>query len=566
MKIADMTLTLACQSKSHTTLLASQASLLTSLKIARSNLVMAEANTELLEAQVKQAQAKVSAHQRMPSGAAVPRSPSTPLTAPTAIRAVSSSGPLPRATRASDDVPRSSTESLPSTNPDRPRPMSLHMPSSSMESTDGKSAAWGFWNGGKKRLAGRLESLPSPSQMLDSLTPTGEKGGFDFMLGGSGTGSFSSALPEKDKVGDARRTGRSASVDDLPLPPVVTGIGVPPTINGIPTAQITAGGEVSRLRQAYATAQNRMEGMTKELTELKKGKVDMEAELENLSQALFEEANKMVSDERRRRAELEETVKEVKAEREALRQTIKVLGGSKDEVGESSPVETKTEVEMPSEEEEEDEEFEPRDLDKHYAALRKSIQHVADGTEGVANEPILPMPSLTEETAAEPGATPMEHSASDPGGIMTPPNGSAEPHLHHPAGAPDAPGGPGESGDMGEREEGTIPHILPVASNPALEGSVDVPEPIPETAPLSLTSAPPADPNPWASDGITPDGLISPKGLSEDAAPKSQGLQKGHETPPRDQSDVDPERMKSPVDELDELMDRLQREELAEHQ
>ena len=125
-----------------------------------------------------------------------------------------------------------------------------------------------------------------------------------------GSAAFSGALPIEQstlkRANSERSKGRSeksASVDDLPAGAKLG-------------SSYHAQQEPDSLRRAYATAQKRMEGMTKELAELKKGKVDMEAELENLSQALFEEANKMVADERRKRAETEESLKELKAEKE----------------------------------------------------------------------------------------------------------------------------------------------------------------------------------------------------------------------------------------------------------
>ncbi|KZT10581.1 uncharacterized protein LAESUDRAFT_711102 [Laetiporus sulphureus 93-53] len=51
----------------------------------------------------------------------------------------------------------------------------------------------------------------------------------------------------------------------------------------------------------------------------------LEAELESLSQALFEEANNMVSVERRKLAETEDELKELHAEREALRNALRLL-------------------------------------------------------------------------------------------------------------------------------------------------------------------------------------------------------------------------------------------------
>ncbi|KAF8875883.1 hypothetical protein CPB84DRAFT_1796295, partial [Gymnopilus junonius] len=58
-----------------------------------------------------------------------------------------------------------------------------------------------------------------------------------------------------------------------------------------------------------------------------KQKAALEDELESLSQALFEEANKMVADERKARAETEEELKELKLEKEALRSALRLIDG-----------------------------------------------------------------------------------------------------------------------------------------------------------------------------------------------------------------------------------------------
>ncbi|GJE92845.1 hypothetical protein PsYK624_090030 [Phanerochaete sordida] len=54
-------------------------------------------------------------------------------------------------------------------------------------------------------------------------------------------------------------------------------------------------------------------------------KEQLEAELESLSQALFEEANKMVAAERMKLAEAEEELKEARAEKDALRSALKLV-------------------------------------------------------------------------------------------------------------------------------------------------------------------------------------------------------------------------------------------------
>lgn len=56
-------------------------------------------------------------------------------------------------------------------------------------------------------------------------------------------------------------------------------------------------------------------------------KAALEAELESLSQALFEEANKMVAQERMKRSEMEEELKEATLEKEALQSALKLLDG-----------------------------------------------------------------------------------------------------------------------------------------------------------------------------------------------------------------------------------------------
>ncbi|KAI6040226.1 hypothetical protein EDC04DRAFT_2678036 [Pisolithus marmoratus] len=56
-------------------------------------------------------------------------------------------------------------------------------------------------------------------------------------------------------------------------------------------------------------------------------KATLEAELESLSQALFEEANKMVAAERIKRAETEEELQEARKEKDALREALRVVEG-----------------------------------------------------------------------------------------------------------------------------------------------------------------------------------------------------------------------------------------------
>ncbi|TFK65240.1 hypothetical protein BDN72DRAFT_900852 [Pluteus cervinus] len=68
----------------------------------------------------------------------------------------------------------------------------------------------------------------------------------------------------------------------------------------------------------------------------KKDKEALEAEIESLSQALFEEANKMVAHERIKRAETEEELKEATLEKEALRSALRLIEGENRDLRSSS--------------------------------------------------------------------------------------------------------------------------------------------------------------------------------------------------------------------------------------
>ncbi|WVQ62335.1 uncharacterized protein L199_000474 [Kwoniella botswanensis] len=415
-------------SKSQAALLASHSTLLTSLKIARSNLAMAEANSEMLEAQLKRTSATSAASKagtsRNVSGPAT-TTPGTPQLSATASR---SSADHIRATTTSNSVasPASAARTPARVSlEERTRPTSLHITANELAGAGGLTApspgglsstsnsnSWGFWNGGKKKVTGALSHVhvPSASSVIDAFQQPSRPGtpnpdgqprkstdSISNWIPTSPAAPYSVPLPGANARPLPNRTAThqavlSKSLNEQPsLSRSMSVMNVPSMASqrsvSARTSSTVSNEELSTLRQAYSAAVAKMDGMSKELAELKKGKVEMEAELENLSQALFEEANKMVADERRRVAELEDSLKEVKEEREALRETIKVLGGKVEDIPQIShthPEEDKEESNKVEEErdgDEEEEMFRPRDLDKHYAALRKSIHHVASGAD-----------------------------------------------------------------------------------------------------------------------------------------------------------------------------------------
>ncbi|KAG8792793.1 hypothetical protein FRC12_004815 [Ceratobasidium sp. 428] len=80
-------------------------------------------------------------------------------------------------------------------------------------------------------------------------------------------------------------------------------------------------------------------------TELEKEKSRVQDEIETLTQSLFEEANKMVADERRRAAEVEALLRETEEERDAVRGAMRVVEGENGRLRElSASVQMKVEA------------------------------------------------------------------------------------------------------------------------------------------------------------------------------------------------------------------------------
>jgi hypothetical protein len=398
---------------------------------------MAEANAEMLEEQLKR-------QSRQSTPVAPGRTAQTPAMGPPAVPGpkATARAPLPdiktgQASSSAGTTP--ATSARPSTESNRPK--SIQIPNNNVPrtpvsaSSESGKGVFGFWSRNKDKVGEFMANLPD-------LTPTAERSSYDFNRPPESP-SASTSLVDRVLPGETRAPGlsrantvhgRAGVSDTLQRSSSYTGINVrnnvlkEPAVSRQPMDPYTQ--ELSRLRTAHSTAQSKIESMSKELADLKNGKIEMEAELENLSQALFEEANKMVADERKARAELEESLKEVKDEREALRETIKVLGGQvEDKSSQGSADEAEEEVDrvgkLPN--------FQPRDLDKHYEALRKSIHHVTDphlegDGEDQSESDLKGLAQTTEKTEARPYLAPRRHSL--PG--LASPEPPAAPALHDP--------------------------------------------------------------------------------------------------------------------------------------
>ena len=396
---------------------------------------MAEANAEMLEEQLKRQsrQSTPVAPGRTAQGSSmgppVVPGPQVPARAPLpnikTSQASGSTGTTP-ASSARPSVESNRPKSIQIPNNNVPRtPMSA--------SSESGKGVFGFWSRNKDKVGEFMANLPD-------LTPTAERSSYDFNRPLE-TPSASTSLVDRVLPGEPRAPGltrantvhgRAGVSDTLQRSSSYTGINVRNNVLKEPAAPRQPMDpytqELSRLRTAHSTAQSKIESMSKELADLKTGKIEMEAELENLSQALFEEANKMVADERKARAEVEESLKEVKDEREALRETIKVLGGQVEEQssrGSMDGEQVDQVGKLPN--------FQPRDLDKHYEALRKSIHHVMDPhlesiDEDQSQSNLKGLAQTTEETESRPYLAPRRHSLP----VIASPEPPAAPALHDP--------------------------------------------------------------------------------------------------------------------------------------
>ncbi|WVN90275.1 uncharacterized protein L203_105511 [Cryptococcus depauperatus CBS 7841] len=387
-------------SKSHDNLLVSHSSLLTSLKIARSNLAMAEANTEMLEQQLKR---------------------TIPPVPPIASKATLSSTTSPITSSFSRPGSRPSSPKIGSRlSEETKRPSSLYL--SSTTTTDGGKLSasavdsnkyWPFFGNSKKKPSGPVGSLPSPVVYEDrnnseSFTETNSP--------------YSPTLPEAKPIPQKNVASVSTGADNLASKSTSGGSQLKRSLSvtSSPSSRTSAtadnpsstSAELVELRNAYSSAISKLSALTDEMNHVKSVKSDMDKEIEDLSRVLFEEANKMVADERRKRAAMEDSLNEAREESKALRETVKFLGGQTSSIPKPEPIQG----EEGKKEETKDEEFVPRDLDKHYEALRKSIHHISPPSTSPTHQDPPPNSSkpaslLTSESENQPNqASPMDIS------------------------------------------------------------------------------------------------------------------------------------------------------------
>ncbi|KAI0266965.1 hypothetical protein BC834DRAFT_1026547 [Gloeopeniophorella convolvens] len=145
---------------------------------------------------------------------------------------------------------------------------------------------------------------PSPAP-LPVPTAQSESGFFRFRFSGSGRSTPTQPPNSPPRSSRPLRASHPAAghLTSASLPSLVA-----PTTNH----------ELEELRGQLVVEKRNSEKIAHE-------KKELEGELESLSQALFEEANKMVAMERIKRAEAEDELKEVHAEKEALKSALRLI-------------------------------------------------------------------------------------------------------------------------------------------------------------------------------------------------------------------------------------------------
>ncbi|KAJ9111884.1 hypothetical protein QFC20_002472 [Naganishia adeliensis] len=366
-------------SNEHYSLQQNEKELEMNLKIARSNLQLAEMNSEMLEEALRRGgegfagrmqplpihgsgktsidSARTEQSQpAMPSLATAPRTSTDSTAKSTGARSTSMTIPIPGgasaamrptgirrrsgseggsavgSSTAQTNKPGASTPIPPSTRPTMERSSTM----GAGQVAASTSAGSGFGSFFRKNIDKHgpgimkdlgLQNLKMPDlQNLPIPSPSAAtRAEFFSSLGMSNAGAASSSPNLAGGFSSSPTTSQAGGVPRSPM--------VRPHRGGWYDAAADMGGssdaELQKLRASLVVTNKSVVTLKDELGAMKKAKAELEAELETLSQALFEEANKMVADERKKRAEKEDEAREAIEEREALRKLVKLMEAEK---------------------------------------------------------------------------------------------------------------------------------------------------------------------------------------------------------------------------------------------
>ncbi|CED82070.1 GDPGTP exchange factor Sec2p [Phaffia rhodozyma] len=288
------------------------------LKVARSNLFLVESNMEMMEEAMRRGgefgHAIVAQTNRR---SAPPKSHSLNNSSASAR---SSPVPSAAADRWSTELSSPNSMAFPSEARTTPTTTTANAPSSG-----------GWFNRQSKRLgfspAASSTALNQTDNRPDGYAPAPAEEQTPRTEGSSGDSGSPSRLAARPPHAGSSRSFNSST------PNLGLGFGNLPLSPGASTVSLSAAGDsqagttsqMDALRQTLTAERTQLVSLRTELAELKSSKAALEEELENLSQALFEEANKMVADERNSRLAMEDEVRDEKEQKVMLKEALRLV-------------------------------------------------------------------------------------------------------------------------------------------------------------------------------------------------------------------------------------------------
>ncbi|KAJ3755846.1 hypothetical protein EV360DRAFT_85516 [Lentinula raphanica] len=302
------------------------------LDVTRSNLKMIEKNNEMLESAVRSLSNKHGTNPRDVGSVSWGRSTPTLTSIPASSSNVSladtpSSPPIPSSTPAaisnstSIPTPISTPSSTPAPPAQEPSSRFFHKFRFNSSSSSVSSASNTNSNvNSNSRPQTPIVGNDSPTIRHRSESHPGES-----VLAGTPSIAGGGDIPSPEGHTGSAGPDTSAEIEDLRR-----------ELNTLKSQLAHDNAELERHRSELELERTKRLKSDENLQKATKEKADLEAELESLSQALFEEANNMVSTERKARAEsesklqtqqeeLREELREARAQREALRSALKVV-------------------------------------------------------------------------------------------------------------------------------------------------------------------------------------------------------------------------------------------------
>ncbi|KAG8940849.1 hypothetical protein FRC04_005000 [Tulasnella sp. 424] len=285
-----------------------EAELETSLLLANSNLTLERANNEMLEEALKRegsaGAAKDIGWKRWSEREGLKRAASTTgsgeIKRPSTPQQEAEDGPRRRSSSSGgeDSASASTSPTIPAAVP----------AGSTVPAESSRFFKFRFGSGVRDSVSARVSpTLPNKSAIM---APVGSIGGSPAHLTSASLPSLHATTNLSESPAPSRPSTPPPTKEDLAV--------LRRELESLKTQLSALQADHSMLKSSHAS----LDASHKTLT---KDKQSLEEEIESLSQALFEEANKMVADERKKRAAYEEELEVCRAEKAALKGALKVV-------------------------------------------------------------------------------------------------------------------------------------------------------------------------------------------------------------------------------------------------